>query len=111
MQQYYYNNAQMSDYDIKLHSGPTIDYNEMQYKLISSNEKKSKSEKFKERLQEFNDIVTLAEAKEILQKIMPVTREITKFTVGDAQCIIVCKDNLLKITFKTPNEFINYSFA
>jgi serine/threonine protein phosphatase PrpC len=111
MNNFFYQQASTSDYEVKSHTKQAISYNELQYKIISSNENKSKSEKFKERLNEFSKINTLLEAKELLNKIMPVAKERTKFYVGDAKCIIICNEKLLKITVDTPNEFINYSFV
>ena len=130
MPQFYYKNAQTSDYkmktlknndyemktlknnDYEMQSsvGQVKSYSELSCNMILSSQNQSKTEKFKERLEKFKDITTLSEAKELLNKIMPVTKERTKFNVGDAKCIIINKENLLKISYISPNEFINYSF-
>lgn len=75
-----------------------------------NNDKKEKVENFKKRLTEFKNINTLSEAKELMEKIMPVKLERTVFFIGDAKCTIISKHNLLRICLDTPQEFISYNF-
>ena len=73
--------------------------------------KREKAENFKQRLSEFKKIKTLEEAKILMDKIMPVRLERTVFFVGDAKCTIINKNNLLRICYDSPTEFISYNFV
>ena len=102
--------VQTSDYEMKIHHGQIAGYNQMHFQISVEEQNKNKVDKFKERLEEFKNIKTLAEAKEITQRIIPVKDGITVFRVGNAKCIIVNKEKILKITLRSKEEYINYSF-
>jgi len=125
-----YRQPQMNDYDIKkvaasdyenvksvstdsgmnnLH-GSVNSYSAAFFKSSVDEQNHGKVEDFKSRLNEFRKIGTLQEAQALLSEIMPVKTERTTFNVGNAKCIIINKDNLLRITLDSDKEFISFSF-
>jgi len=79
-------------------------------KTTSKEKHNEQIELFKLRLEPFKNAETLEEAKEILQKTMPVQLDRTTFYIGNAKCVIVNKENQLRICLDTPDELINYDF-
>jgi len=78
----------------------------------SEHEKKDeKLENFKKRLEQFKGIKTLAEAKELLQRTMPIALDRATFFIGKAKVVIVNYENRLKICLDSPKEFICYDFV
>ena len=73
--------------------------------------KDEKAEKFKIRLNEFQNVYTLTEAKKLLQKNMPVVLERTTFYIGKSKCVIINTDKQLRIMYDSPEEFISYDFV
>ena len=71
---------------------------------------KEKEKVFRIRLEKFNEIKTLSEAKELLAKIMPVANEINKFKVGNAKCTVIMRENLIRISVDLENEIFCYNF-
>ena len=69
-----------------------------------------KVENFKKRLEPFKSISTLKEAKELLQKTMPIALDRTTLYIGDAKCIITNYEHQLRICLDSPREFISYDF-
>ena len=67
--------------------------------------------KFKERIKSFELVITLKEAKELAKRILPVAKEINRFSIGNAKCTIISKDDNFRICLDTPNEFISYDFV
>ena len=90
-----------------LYSAQMVNYNQKN----EADLKQEKEENFKKRLSEFNNIKTLKEAHELINKIMPVNLERTVFYIGDSKCTIINKHNLLRISFNTKQEFISYNFV
>ena len=73
--------------------------------------KDEKTENFKIRLSEFQNVYTLEEAKKLLQKNMPVVLERTTFYVGKSKCTIINTEKQLRIMYDSPEEFISYDFV
>ena len=84
----------------------------MQYQAVSGFEtqKSNKIKEFMERLAKFENIETLSEAKELATKIMPTANEVNRFYIENAKCVVINKDNMLRISLDTPEEFISYDF-
>ena len=78
--------------------------------MESNSDKQKKMEDFKHRLNEFNNITTLEEAKNLLNTIMPVSMERTVFFIDDAKCTIINKEHLLKIIYKSKTDYILFNF-
>lgn len=85
-------------------------YGMQYYKPIEKNDKNEKLEVFKMRLNAFNKVKTLEEAKALLNKSMPVQLERTVFFIGDAKCTIINRTDQLRICLKTATEIIGYDF-
>ena len=83
----------------------------MQENIQAQDENKKKIERMIVRLKEFENIETIEEAKELAKKILPVANEINRFSVGDAKCTVINRDDLFRISFDTPDEFISYDFV
>lgn len=101
------NNLQYIQYNPQMVNG----YNALFEQKNNVDTKKEKAEKFKQRLSEFKNIKTLEEAKVLMDKIMPVKLERTVFFVGDAKCTIISRNNMLRICYNSPTEFISYNFV
>ena len=84
--------------------------NQMDAMIALERQNKEKVEKFKTRILEFENVNELDEARELVQKILPVANEKNIFRIGNARCIVVNKSELLRISLDTPNEFIAYDF-
>ena len=69
-----------------------------------------KYNKFKERIAQFDEVTNLKDAKALANKILPVSSEITRFTIGNATCTVVNRNNLLRISLDSDKEFISYNF-
>ena len=87
--------------------------NATQIEIMQNLEKQSaeKEQKFKERIAAFKDITTLEEARALAKKILPVAQEVNKFRIGNAKCIVLNKEEQLRICFDSGEEFIAYDFA
>ena len=85
---------------------------QMQYfsEMDSAANSRLKQEEFKNRLNQFKTVQNIDEAKELLDLIMPVKMEKTVFYIGSAKCTIIKKEDLIKITYKSPVNIIMYSF-
>ena len=81
------------------------------YYQPAQNNSNTKLEAFKKRLEAFKNVYTLAEARELLNKSMPVQLERTVFFIGDAKCTIINHHKQIRISLKTPNELISYLFV
>jgi len=103
--------TQTSDYEVKTYSGSLNNYNMLQFQQSVQNQNKEKLESFKKRAEEFQNISTLQEAKELAQKIMPMKTGRTMFNLGEAKCTIINEDNLFRICINSPKEFICYDFV
>ena len=102
--------AETNDYNISNMSYSVNDYTAAFFKSSIEDQRKNKVAEFKSRLDEFRKVSTLQEAKELLNKIMPVEYERNVFNVGNAQCIIINRENLLRITLDSESEFISFNF-
>jgi len=115
-----YRHAQTSDYNMKKvsnedysmrkTSGEVNTYTTMFFQKSIDEQNRDKEERFKERLLEFKNVSTKEEARELAKKIMPVKNERTVFRVGQAQCIVLNKENLFRIIFQSKTEFISFNF-
>ena len=74
-------------------------------------QKADKVNSFKERIAPFEAISTLEEAKELAAKVLPTANEVNKFYVGDAKCVVVNREDMLRISIDTADEFICYDFS
>ena len=81
------------------------------YKVNNSVNDEDRIARFKERLDKFKNVHTLKDAKELLNKTMPIKLDRTTFFIGDAKCIIINTDKRLRICFDSPNEFISFDFV
>ena len=88
-----------------------LSYNATKSEAEISKENEEKLLQFKERIKCFENIVTLEEAQEMSRKILPVAQEYSQFRVGNAQCIIVNKADMLRISLDSNDEFICYDFV
>ena len=88
-----------------------IDWNNMFAPKPEKEEKEERVENFKKRLEGFKNVTTLEEAKELLNKIMPVRLERTVFFVGSAKCIIINRTDRVRISLDSEKEFISYDFS
>ena len=87
------------------------DYNILYSTSKDEQERKDERlETFKKRLEQFKRIQTLQEAKELLQKTMPIALDRATFFIGDAKVIIVNYEKRLRICLDSPKEFICYDF-
>lgn len=77
---------------------------------FDQNNDKEKLDLFKKRLEAFDNVRSLSDAKALLNKTMPVTLDRTVFYIGDAKCIIINLPKQLRICLKTPTEFLIYHF-
>ena len=68
-------------------------------------------ENFKKRLEPFKKISSYEEAKELLNKTMPIKLDRTTFYIGNAKCVIVDYENQLRICLDSPKEFISFDFV
>lgn len=73
--------------------------------------KDEKLENFKLRLEQFKNIQTLQEAKELLQKTMPIALDRATFFIGDAKVVIINYEKKLRICLDSPKEMICYDFV
>lgn len=103
--------TQTSDYEVKKYSGQVVGYSELQFQMSVKEQNRKKEDKFRQRLDDFKNISTLEEAKELARRVMPIKDGRTIFRVGEAKCIVINKKDLLKITFDSKNEFINFCFV
>lgn len=86
-------------------------YNSQYYRPIEmASNNNEKLEAFKRRLDGFKKVYTLEDAKELLNKTMPVQLVRTTFIIGDAKCTIINRHDQLRICLKTPTEIICYDF-
>ena len=72
------------------------------------------AEKYKnlvERVSEFENISTLEEAKELAKKILPTSQEMSRFTVGKSNCVVINTKEHFRISIDSPEEFISYDFS
>lgn len=88
-----------------------MDYNQIE--LITTLEKKNfeKYKTFIERVSEFKNVLTLQEAKMLANKILPTSQELSRFTVGNAKCVILNTKDKLRISIDSAEEFISYDFS
>lgn len=98
----------------------SLDDNKRDKKLATCNEtqamaqiykqQQEKYNEFKKRIEAFNTIETIEEAKELSEKILPVSNEKTTFRVGNGKCTIINRDTLFRISLNSQDEFISYDF-
>ena len=98
-------------YSIKKSSGTVNSYTSMFFQKSIDEQNVDKIENFKKRLEGFKNIKTKEEARELAKKIMPVNNERTVFRIGNAQCIVINRESLFRITLKTKTEYISFNFA
>lgn len=84
-----------------------LQYRDLQNQEIQEQEK---IENFKERISKFKNVKTLKEAKNLIDKIIPVSRDFNIFRIGNAKCTILNRGDCLKISFETKEEYICYCF-
>ena len=83
----------------------------MQESLQSEDINKKKTEQMIARINEFQKVKTLEEAKLLAKKILPTTNEVSTFNRGNAKCTVVNKYDIFRITLDSPEEFISYDFS
>jgi hypothetical protein len=75
---------------------------------------KAKEEKYlqiKQRLSQFDEVVTLDEALQLAKQILPTAMEVSSFCVGNATCTVVKRSDMMRISLETEREFICYDFV
>jgi len=88
------------------------DYKNLYPELNTEREKKNERlESFKQRLIQFKGIKTLQEAKELLNRTMPIALDRSTFYIGEAKVVIVNYDKRLRISLDSPKEYICYDFV
>ena len=92
------------------YSPQNVNFYNCMYQMSAEQYKEEKLQKFKMRLDAFKHVKNLKDAQELLKKTMPVQLERTVFYIGDARCMIINKDNFLKICFKSKSEIIILNF-
>ena len=106
------NNIQYIKYDAqKLNNREYMPVTSDSYTVRGVANEEDRIEKFKERLEAFKHVHTLKEARELLNKTMPIKLDRTTFYIGEAKCVIVNTDKRLRICFDTPKEFISFDFV
>ena len=69
-----------------------------------------KSEKLKARIQQFDEVTSLEEAKELAKSSFRAEQEFQEFTAGNSKCTIVNKDDAFRISYDSKTDFISYDF-
>ena len=90
---------------------PQMNYAQMQMMNEVAGKNIEKINEFKKRIEEFEKVSTLDEAKTLAKSIMPVSQEVNRFNIGGAKCIVINKPDMFRITINTPDEFISYDFT
>ena len=90
---------------------PQMNYEQMEMMNKVQGQSTEKVKEFKTRLESFNNVTTIEEAKELAKNIMPVSQEINHFRIGEAKCVIVNKPETFRISIDTAEEFISYDFS
>lgn len=81
---------------------------EMQYKL--QQQQTEKLQNLKDRVMKFKEVSSLADAKLLASETFRISSDFTEFSVSNAKCTIINKDNLFRISLNTSEEFISYNF-
>jgi len=74
-------------------------------------DKQKKFDDFMTRIEPFNEVYTLEDAKTLASKIVPTSQELTTFFVGNAKCTVVNKEDNFRLSIDTADEFICYDFV
>lgn len=74
------------------------------------NQNRAKVENLKNRLSKFESVESLSEARDLVKKTLPVANEINRFRVGNAKCIVINKEDLIRISVDTDDEYLCYDF-
>ena len=86
------------------------DYNKNEAILNIEKQNKDKLNNLKQRIEKFKDIETLEEAKIILAENFRVENELEIFNIASSKCTIVNRNDFLRISLDTPDEFVSYDF-
>lgn len=93
------------------YSGKDILLKQYQFEVDTSFDNVKKYNEFKDRITKFEEIKTLDEAKSLASEILPVANEINVFNIGSAKCYVINREDNLRITLDSINEFISYDFV
>ena len=85
-------------------------YGSYEVALQMQNSKDEKLKQFIERMKGFENVRTLEEAKDLASKTITTNKELSQFYVGNAKCVVVNNDEMLRISIDSKDEFICYSF-
>ena len=90
-----------------------MDYLYKQYTLQQSQElqDKEKAKAFLERIAPFAEVDSLESAKALAEQILPTKEDVTSFYVGKLKCTVVNRNDELRISVDTEDEFICYDFS
>ena len=90
-----------------------MDYLYKQYTLQQTQniQEEEKVKAFLERIAPFAEISTLEEAKTLAKQILPTKTDVTSFYIGKLKCTVVNRQEELRISIDTEDEFICYSFS
>lgn len=87
-----------------------LKFNAIETSQIHFKKDEEKYNEFKTRLEKFEEITTLDEAKDLSKKILPVAKDFNKFKIGNATCIIINRDDMFRVSLDSEKEFICYDF-
>lgn len=102
-------NSEISN--MKILSGDAQSFNQMEVMRKLEMQSKEKYDEFKKRIEKFEDVSTIEEAKELAKQILPVANEKNIFKVGNGKCTIVNTEDVFRICLDSSEEFIAYDFA
>ena len=76
-------------------------------KILTAKEKETK---IKNILNKFYKIKSLKEAKELVKNLFQTEKRLCRINAGTGECVIVNRENLVRITYNSPIEFISFNF-
>ena len=88
-----------------------MDYNQLEALSKLEKQNAEKYQNFIERIDEFKNITTLEDARELAKRILPTKQEISKFYVGNAKCVVVNTEKQFRLSIDSEKEFISYDFT
>lgn len=85
------------------------DVQAIQTQIQKDNVEKVKA--LKSRVEKFSDTETLDDAKALLQQYFRADKEFQEFGVAGVRCVIVNREDVVRISYDSPTEYICYDFA
>lgn len=88
-----------------------FEYNRYNLAQIQEKQNEEKVLEFKKRIEGFEKVGSIEEAKELAAKILPTKNPITTFYVGNAKCNVINTEDVFRICLDTNQEFLCYDFT